>query len=98
VNSSGNSGMATAGSGDVLSGITGAMYAMSSKSNWEASYKEELTANLSEGRLCASLAVYIHGLCGDYARNKIGERPLLARDISKALEKVMGEDTWKQLM
>jgi len=49
-------------------------------------------------RLAASMSVYIHGLCGDVARKKIGERPLLARDISKALEKVMGEDTWKQLM
>ena len=98
VNSSGNSGMATAGSGDALSGIVGAMYAMTSKSNRESSDNEVLGENMSGSRLCASLSVYIHGLCGDYARNKIGERPLLARDISKALEKVMGEDTWKQLM
>ncbi len=81
VNSSGNSGMATAGSGDVLSGITGAMCAM-----------------YADRRLATSMSVYIHGLCGDYARNAKGERPLLARDISKALEKVMGEETWKKLM
>ena len=80
-NQTGNDGMATAGSGDVLAGIAGGMYAMCSKR-----------------RTAASMSVYIHGLCGDYAKSKKGERPLLARDISKALEKVMGEQTWKKLM
>ncbi len=94
VNSSGNSGMATAGSGDVLSGITGAMCTMYSRNGREVDSAQICTTD----RLMSSMAVYIHGLCGDLAKKKIGERPLLARDISKALEKVMGEDTWKQLM
>lgn len=97
INSSGNSGMATAGSGDVLSGITGAMCAMYSREERRMAFGEGMT-KLSVSRLATSMSVYIHGLCGDLARKKIGERPLLARDISKALEKVMGEDTWKQLM
>lgn len=98
INSSGNSGMATAGSGDVLSGITGAMCAMYSKTETEVVPSDFLKQTGAKKRLASSMAVYIHGLCGDLARKKIGERPLLARDISKALEKVMGEDTWKQLM
>ena len=98
VNSSGNSGMATAGSGDVLSGITGAMCVMYSKAYAVLHNADEFPVRISANRLAASMSVYIHGLCGDYARKQKGERPLLARDISKALEKVMGEETWKKLM
>ena len=99
INSSGNSGMATAGSGDVLSGITGAMCAMYSKrTTGIENNSDSLQQADVRKRLASSMAVYVHGLCGDMARKKIGERPLLARDISKALEKVMGENTWKQLM
>ncbi len=87
LNSSGNSGMSTAGSGDILAGIIGALLAM---------YKRACKGN-DYYRLAASLGVYIHGLAGDYARNKLGERPLLSRDICKSLEKIMGEEEWKKL-
>lgn len=60
---SGNSGMATAGSGDVLSGIIAGV------SGKEMSLKSVL------------LGVYIHGLAGDIAKEKVGETSLMASDI-----------------
>lgn len=87
LNSSGNSGMSTAGSGDVLTGVIGALMAMYNRCSSDKNYY----------RLGASLGVYIHGLAGDYARKKLGERPLLSRDICKAVEKIMGEEEWKKL-
>lgn len=89
LNGSGNSGMATAGSGDVLCGVLGAMYAM---------YGAAALEDKDIYRRAASLSVYIHGLAGDIARKRYGERPMLARDICKALEKVMGEDEWTNLI
>jgi ADP-dependent NAD(P)H-hydrate dehydratase / NAD(P)H-hydrate epimerase len=63
-NSTGNAGMATAGSGDVLTGI--------------------ITAFLAQGYeppQAAILGVYIHGLAGDLAAEKVGQEALIAGDI-----------------
>ncbi len=63
-NSTGNSGMATAGSGDVLTGI--------------------ILALLSQGYepfAAAKIGVYIHGLAGDKAAEKLSEYSLIASDI-----------------
>ncbi len=67
-NSTGNPGMATAGSGDVLTGI--------------------LTGFLAQGyepSAAAILGVYVHGLAGDLAADKIGEEALIASDIIENL-------------
>lgn len=64
LNQSGNSGMATAGSGDVLTGIIAGL--------------------LAQGMapfLAASLGVYMHGLAGDAAKERIGEYAMMADDI-----------------
>lgn len=72
VNTSGNSAMAKAGSGDVLTGVIAGLIAL----------------GLS-GKEAASLGVYLHGLAGDYAREKLGEHGLLARDLAEHLNDSM---------
>jgi NAD(P)H-hydrate epimerase len=72
LNSTGNPGMATAGSGDVLSGIIAALWAQG-MSDVEAAYA----------------GVYLHGLSGDLAAKKMGERGLLANDLIEYLPAAM---------
>lgn len=63
-NPSGNAGMATAGSGDVLTGIVTSLLAQGLKP-FDA----------------LILGVYIHGLAGDLASEKLGENSMMASDI-----------------
>lgn len=76
VNTSGNNGMATAGSGDVLAGIIGGILSQN---------RENALTNLQ----AASLGVYIHGLAGDAAVLTVGEYSLIASDIIEALPRVL---------
>lgn len=69
VNSTGNPGMATGGAGDVLTGIIAGLLAQS-----------------PQNALGAAIAgVYLHGLAGDLAKKQVGERALLASDITACL-------------
>jgi NAD(P)H-hydrate epimerase len=72
LNSTGNPGMATAGTGDVLSGIIAGLWAQG-MSDVEAAWA----------------GVYLHGLSGDLAAKKIGERGLLANDLIEYLPAAM---------
>ena len=74
LNLSGNDGMATAGSGDVLSGILAAMLCM---------FRNE--TDPPAPAKTAALGVYLHGLCGDHAAQKTGKHSMTARDIIRAL-------------
>ncbi|NLM89259.1 MAG: NAD(P)H-hydrate dehydratase [Syntrophomonadaceae bacterium] len=72
LNLSGNPGMATAGSGDVLCGmITG------------------LIAQGLRPQDAAMVAVYLHGLTGDYVEKVKGQRGLIAGDIIEGLPEVL---------
>ena len=66
INSNGNPGMATIGSGDILAGMIGGLWVQGME-NFSAAYS----------------GVYLHGLAGDIAREKLGEKSLMALDIQK---------------
>jgi NAD(P)H-hydrate epimerase len=68
----GNSGMATAGSGDVLTGITAAML-------FAVSPGED------PGYRAAAAAAYIHAEAGDLCKKDLGERAMIAGDLIAAL-------------
>jgi ADP-dependent NAD(P)H-hydrate dehydratase / NAD(P)H-hydrate epimerase len=66
----GNPGMATAGSGDVLTGIAGAVLARRSGAGGTGER--------------ARLAVLLHALAGDLAARRTGQAGLVAHDISRS--------------
>jgi ADP-dependent NAD(P)H-hydrate dehydratase / NAD(P)H-hydrate epimerase len=74
VNTTGNSGLAKAGSGDVLSGIIGASIGQ----NFEAMQRRKKEFDLVR---TLGFSVWLHGHAGDLAVKKINKRSLLASDI-----------------
>jgi len=72
INPTGNPGMATGGTGDVLTGMISGILA-----------QEHLGSFID--RLC--LAVYLHGLAGDLAAEDLGEESLVATDLLRFLPK-----------
>jgi ADP-dependent NAD(P)H-hydrate dehydratase / NAD(P)H-hydrate epimerase len=70
INSTGNPGMGTAGTGDVLTGILVGLTAQYGAESWP-----EMLA----------FGVYLHGLAGDIAYRESGEAPLMASDLIRAL-------------
>lgn len=77
INNTGNPGMATGGTGDILSGIMGRFVA-----GWKNQSTRDRHAKLSDF-VCA--AVYLHGLAGDLAAEKEGMESLIATDLLKYL-------------
>ena len=74
VNSTGNPGMATAGTGDVLTGVLAGLTAQYT----EADFYETVC-----------FGVYLHGLAGDICYHENGESPLMASDLIKALPRAL---------
>ncbi len=71
INRLGGPELATAGSGDVLSGIIGSFVGQNPDNHLEA----------------IATAVYLHGLAGKIAKEEIGERSVIASDIVRYLPK-----------
>ncbi len=69
VNATGNPGMATGGTGDILTGMVAGLMAQNPKRALEA----------------VIAAVHLHGLAGDVAREQMGEHSLVATDLLRAL-------------
>lgn len=74
-NTSGNAGMATAGSGDVLAGIIGAFLAQRNIHGWD--FTETV-----------AMAAYCHGLAGDFAAAALGQQNVTASSIIRYLSDV----------
>jgi len=68
INSTGNAGMATGGTGDVLTGMLAG-----------------LVAQYGPGAAALCFGVYLHGLAGDIAYSDLGEAPLMATDLIRAI-------------
>lgn len=70
INTTGNAGMATGGTGDVLTGLLAGLTAEFGTESWE--------------RILGA-GIYLHGLAGDLAARRVGEAPLVASDLVEAL-------------
>ena len=73
VNTTGNAGMATGGTGDVLTGMIASFVAQK--------VDDPLSATIA--------AVHLHGLAGDIAASRLGSRAMIASDITANLGKAM---------
>ncbi len=73
INESGGPALATAGTGDVLTGIIAAFWAQ----------------NLQKPFRSACTAVYLHGLAGDEAAIRLGEQAVIASDVIELLPEMM---------
>lgn len=69
VNTTGNPGMATGGTGDILTGMVAGMIAQNPKNAFVA----------------VLAAVHLHGLAGDVMRERVGEHSLVATDLLQGL-------------
>jgi hydroxyethylthiazole kinase-like uncharacterized protein yjeF len=69
VNTTGNPGMSTGGTGDILTGMVAAMIAQ----------------HPSQAMLAVCTAVFLHGLAGDVMREIVGEHSLVATDLLRGL-------------
>jgi NAD(P)H-hydrate epimerase len=69
VNTTGNPGMATGGTGDILTGMVAGMIAQNPRNAFVA----------------VLAAVHLHGLAGDVMRERVGEHSLVATDLLQGL-------------
>jgi NAD(P)H-hydrate epimerase len=76
ISPTGNPGMATGGTGDVLTGMLAGLTAQFGVEDWAR---------------VLGLGVYLHGLAGDLAAAEVGEAPLLASDLVRALPRAFAE-------
>jgi NAD(P)H-hydrate epimerase len=83
INTTGNPGMATGGTGDVLTGILAGLTAQFGVEDWAR---------------VLSFGVYLHGLAGDIGASRVGEAPLIASDLVEALPEAYARvlTEWKQ--
>ena len=75
-NTTGNAGMASGGSGDVLTGLVAALVGQA----------KEQGLDLFQA---VQLAVYAHGLAGDLARNEVGEIGMIPTDLLSRLPQAL---------
>lgn len=72
VNTTGNPGMSTGGTGDILTGMVAAM----------------IGQNPDDPMLTICAAVHLHGLAGDVMRESVGEHSMVATDLLRGVPEV----------
>ena len=87
INAKGNPGMATAGSGDVLTGVIAGLAAMES----EDIKNRPVGEVKSIAERVAYTGVYVHACAGDGAAKEKGEHSLIASDIVEKLSCVLND-------
>jgi hydroxyethylthiazole kinase-like uncharacterized protein yjeF len=86
INTTGNSGMASGGMGDVLSGIIAAV--VMQKNMVKGWSKKQKTINYAQ---LTALAVYIHGKAGDFIAQKHGKIGMLASDLLPIIQQLINK-------
>jgi hydroxyethylthiazole kinase-like uncharacterized protein yjeF len=81
VNPTGNPGMATGGTGDVLTGMVAGLIAQ----------------HPQHALAAAALAVYLHGLAGDLASESVGENSMVATDLVRFLPQAIAQTRSQKL-
>ncbi len=76
INSTGNPGMASGGTGDVLTGMLAGLTAQFGVAEWHKAL---------------GFGVYLHGLAGDLAAAQVGQAPLIASDLIAAIPEAFRE-------
>jgi ADP-dependent NAD(P)H-hydrate dehydratase / NAD(P)H-hydrate epimerase len=78
-NTTGNPGMSTGGTGDILTGMVAAMIAQ------EKIAQEKIAQSPNDALLAVLAAVHLHGLAGDVMRESVGEHSMVATDLLRGL-------------
>ena len=96
INTTGNPGMATGGSGDLLTGIVAAVLAGGIDVKEMPEYKRLCEIEIADAEkgneetfLGMAVATYIHGMAGDMAAEKYGETSMTATDILNMIPEVL---------
>src|SRR4030095_11798274 len=69
INTTGNPGMATGGTGDILTGLIAGLIAQ---------YPDQIES-------CVIAGVHLHGMAGNLAARELGEMPMVATDLLRFL-------------
>jgi len=77
-NTTGNPGMSTGGTGDILTGMVAGMIA-------QEIAQDKIARNPGDALLAVLAAVHLHGLAGDVMRESVGEHSLVATDLLRGL-------------
>jgi NAD(P)H-hydrate epimerase len=86
LNTSGNSGMASGGMGDVLSGIIAALVMQKNVAK-EMNHKQKLSCYAK----VTALAVYLHGQAADFIAQKHGKIGMLASDLLPIIQQLINK-------
>jgi hydroxyethylthiazole kinase-like uncharacterized protein yjeF len=78
VNTTGNPGMSTGGTGDILTGMVAGLLAQNT-------IAQNTTPHPKDALLAVCAAVHLHGLAGDVMRESVGEHSMVATDLLQGL-------------